>query len=415
MTSRFLLLRLPCLLVLVAQSAISAESAVSGGLLLPGWQAVAEQALGDIRTVALQMHPEAAQAPGVVSEGPQAKPLIDSFLASASGAPTNDALSRQRVESLWQAAALDDVSNDLAAERVARSYTFASAEAQLARSIYGGPPGGAAYAAWWTYRQPGGTAWQAMRVGLLVGQGLWEAELGSNPQGAAAQTLHDTTLAAALGGVAVAAAGGDEQALRAAFFDTGAAVLVQNGSQLSCVSARVQCQTLPAVTAANGAARTMDQLQPVAPGVGMDFPPFEPGSQVPTLPRPQGALALGQGWTLAWQMPQGAERGVLYPAMVLTQDGHFAPAPQPLPTTAPAPVATPGKIICERGADTRAIWLLPADPNAGYVCRALYQVAQQTPSVLWNALQNPEVCAAKAQARAAQEESRGFKCHQAAP
>jgi hypothetical protein len=42
-------------------------------VLQPGWQAVAEQALGDIRTVALQMHPDAAQAPVVPSDGTQAK------------------------------------------------------------------------------------------------------------------------------------------------------------------------------------------------------------------------------------------------------------------------------------------------------------------------------------------------------
>lgn len=414
MTSRLPLLLVPCLCLFATQPASSAEPAISGGVLLPGWQAVAEQALGDIRTVALQMHPDAAQAAIATRAGPQAKPLIDHFLANADTA-TQDAAAQRLMEDLWQAGTRDEASNELAAERVARSYTYASAEAQLGRSVYGGPAGAAAYAAWWAYRQPGGTALQALRVGLLAGQGLWEAELGSDPQGTAAQLVHSTSLAAALGGVAVAAAGGDEQALRAAFFDSGAAVVLQDGSQPLCFSARVQCQSLPA--AASRAGRTLDQLQPVAPGVGMDFPAFEQGSQVPTVPRAQGSLALDQGWTLSWQMPQGIARGVFYPTVVLSQEGRSAPAPAPtpaLPPAAPVQVATSTRVICERGADSRALWLLPADPKAGYVCRAMYQVAQQAPAILWNALQNPEVCAAKAEARVDRDEAQGFKCRQVA-
>jgi hypothetical protein len=360
------------------------------------------------------MHPDAAQAPVVPSDGTQAKRLIEAFLASAGRATADGAAQareQQLIENLWQAGTRDDAINELAAERVARGYVFASAEAQLGRSVYGGPAGGAAYAAWWAYRQPGGTAAQAVRVGLLAGQGLWEAELGSDPQGAAAQRVHSTSLAAALGGVAVAAAGGDEQALRAAFFDSGAAVLLQDGAQLYCFSARVQCQNLPPTptptASASRAGRNLDPLQPVAPGVGMDFPAFAPGSQMPALPRPQGSLALDQGWALSWQMPQGVERGVLYPTVVLSQGGSATP----VPTAAPVQMATSTRVICERGADSRSIWLLPADPKAGYVCRAMYQVAQQTPAVLWNALQNPEVCAAKAEARADQHEAQGYTCH----
>jgi hypothetical protein len=410
MTSRLLLLLLSCLCLFAVQPATSAEPSISGGVLQPGWQAVAEQALGDIRTVALQMHPDPAQASVAPSDGTQAKLLIDAFLAGAGKAAAHGAAQareQQLIENLWQAGTRDDAINELAAERVARGYVFASAEAQLGRSVYGGPAGGAAYAAWWAYRQPGGTATQAVRVGLLAGQGLWEAELGSDPQGVAAQRVHSTSLAAALGGVAVAAAGGDEGALRAAFFDSGAAVLLQDGAQLYCFSARVQCQNLPAVASASRAGRSLDELQPVAAGVGMDFPALAPGSQMPALPRPRGSLALDQGWTLSWQMPQGVERGVLYPTLVLSQRGSATPAP----SAAPMRGATATRVICERGADSRSIWLLPADPKAGYVCRAMYQVAQQTPAILWNALQNPEVCAAKAEARADQHEAQGYKCH----
>ena len=412
MPSRFLFMFLPIVLFLDVPLAISAQTASSGGMLLPGWQAVAEQALGDIRTVALQMHPGAQTAQGRASDGPDAKPLIDAFLASKGQADqdgSGPAREHQLIAGLWQAAVRDEAGNDLAAERIARSYTFASAEAQLARSVYGGPAGGAAYAAWWAYRQPGGTASQALQVGLLVGEGLWEGELGSDQQGAAALMVQRTSLAAALGGLAVAGAGGDEQALREAFFDNGAAVLLRDGAKLYCFSARVDCDNLPVI--ANGAGRRVDQLPRVAPGIGTDFPVTAQASLVstPTLPRPQGVLALDQGWTISWQMPQGGERGVLYPPVVLSQGGSTMPLPTPAVAPASVQEAPGARVICERGADSRTIWLMPGDPKAGYVCRAMYQVGE-TQAILWNALQNPEVCAAKAEARVERDEGQGFKC-----
>jgi hypothetical protein len=215
--------------------------------------------------------------------------------------------------------------------------------------------------------------------------------------------------------MAVAAAGGDEQALRATFIDTGAAVLLQDGAQLYCFSARVQCQNLP--SAPTGARRGLAQLQALTPGVGVDFPASVP-APAPVLSRPQGSLALEQGWTVSWQMPQGDQGGVLYPAVVLTQVASSAPSTPAVATAAqtpptPAAPTTAARVVCERGADSRTIWLAPGDPKAGYVCRTLYQVGE-TQAVLWNALQNPEVCAAKAEARVERDVAQGFKCRKVA-
>lgn len=422
------------------------EPAISGGMLLPGWQAVAEQALGDIRTVERQMHPGAVDAPRASGDGARAQPLIERFVADSASAPeggSGQGREQQLIETLWQTGTLDAAPEETAAQRLARSNTFAGATAQLARSVYAGPPGAAAYAAWWAYRQPGATPMQALRVGLLAGGGLWDAELSGDGPTAPAQVVQRTSLAAALGGLAVAAAGGDEQALRASFFDSGAAVLLQDGAQLHCFSARVQCQHLPAEAVVSRAGRAVgwapERLRPMAPGVGVDFAPTPPANHAPTpiLARPQGSLALDQGWTLNWQFPKGMEPGVLYPSLVLTgaRPGDVASAAAPAakvaapaapkavsepaleaalaepPAAGPAEpaVRAPTRVLCQRGADRRFVWLLPADPKGAYVCRVMYQVGN-TPSVLWNAQQNSAACVAKAEARVAQEQARGYQC-----
>lgn len=422
------------------------EPAISGGMLLPGWQAVAEQALSDIRSVERQMHPAAVDAPRATGDGAQAQLLIDRFVAdTGTVTPQASAQGRERqlIESLWQAGTLDAAPDEAAAQRLARSNTFAGATAQLARSVYAGPPGAAAYAAWWAYRQPGATPMQALRVGLLAGGGLWDAELSGDGPTAPAQVVQRTSLAAALGGLAVAGAGGDEQALRASFFDSGAAVLLQDGAQVDCFSARVECQDLPADALVNRAGRAVgwapERLRPMAPGVGVDFPLTPQANQAPApiLARPQGSLVLDQSWTLSWQFPKGMERGVLYPSLVLTgaRPGDVARAAAstakvaapaaPKAVTEPAleaaladpPAAGPAepaarpptRVLCQRGADRRFVWLLPADPKGGYVCRVMYQVGK-TPSVLWNAQQNSAACVTKAEARVAQEQARGYQC-----
>ena len=497
----------------------------SGGMLLPGWQPIAEQALGDIRTVALQMRPGAVDAPGVVSDSSAAQPVIDGFMQAKSIGPL-EAEAQARVdkviESFWLSATADAPGSERAAERIARAFTFASATAQLSRSVYGAAPGAAAYAAWWAYRQPGATPAQALRVGLLAGAGLWESERGADSSGVSAQVMQRTSLAAALGGVAIAAAGGDEQALRGIFFDTGAAVLLQDGAQVYCLSGKVQCQRPPGRAAVARAGRfagwEVDHMEPMAAPAGMAFPQT-PGPRIapaPPLTRRQGSLLLDEGWTVNWQVPASLERGVLLPVVVLrrgsegvplpgTQRGvaqadpvgptssvlsmaqptaagpasaasgsagpdaaasavptapvrvggdampaarvtvasasaasPHTPAPPPAPASAaapppasppapasaaipppaPAPAPAPAagtspataRYSCERGGATRSIWTLPGDPKAGYVCRAMYQVANGTQSVLWNAQQNPGICAVKARERVDREESQGFRC-----
>jgi len=99
----------------------------------------------------------------------------------------------------------------------------------VAASAYGGPGGAAAYAAWLTYRQTG-NAELALKVGLLAG--VTKAgfnSVASIPSDPAGQIAKKALLTGAIGGTAVAAAGGDKQAVWEGFLRSGGMMLVQDG------------------------------------------------------------------------------------------------------------------------------------------------------------------------------------------
>lgn len=105
-----------------------------------------------------------------------------------------------------------------------------NAAGQAAATAYGGPGGAAAYAAWYTYRTTGDPE-MAIRAGLvsaITSQG--GATVGSMPAGTVTEIVKKAALAGAVGGIAVAAAGGDEKAVTDAFLRSGGTVLVQGSS-----------------------------------------------------------------------------------------------------------------------------------------------------------------------------------------
>ncbi|MER9363155.1 hypothetical protein [Mesorhizobium sp. M0500] len=106
-----------------------------------------------------------------------------------------------------------------------------SAAAATAAAAYGGPAGAAAYAAWSTYRQTG-NADMALRAGLLAAvTSQTGSSIGQMPTGTAGEIIKKAAMAGAAGGVAVAAAGGDEQAIKDGFLKSAGAVLVQGGTE----------------------------------------------------------------------------------------------------------------------------------------------------------------------------------------
>lgn len=100
---------------------------------------------------------------------------------------------------------------------------------QGAATFYGGPAGSAAYAAWLTYKRTG-NADLALRIGITSGaQSYVSSSAGGMPAGSAGQLAKKALVTGAAGGIAVAAAGGDDAAVRDAFVKQGGMVMMQGG------------------------------------------------------------------------------------------------------------------------------------------------------------------------------------------
>ena len=106
---------------------------------------------------------------------------------------------------------------------------YLHAVAQYAASFHGGPGGAAAYSAWYTYRHTG-NADMAFRVGVL-GAATSQAFPGNGGMtlDAAGAAARKAVVAGAIGGLAIAAAGGDQQAIVEGFLRDGGMVLIHDG------------------------------------------------------------------------------------------------------------------------------------------------------------------------------------------
>lgn len=102
--------------------------------------------------------------------------------------------------------------------------------ASTAASYYGGPAGAAAYAAWYTYRATDPNDMDmALRVGVMAGvTSAGYANTAAMPVGTVSEVAKKAIVTGAMGGLAVAAAGGDEAAVREAFLKSGGMVVVQS-------------------------------------------------------------------------------------------------------------------------------------------------------------------------------------------
>ncbi len=153
---------------------------------------------------------------------------------------TSNALERVRegkaIDALWHIGTDQIRIEDQAASKAALKSEIIRTVGQIAASVYGGPGGAAAYAAWLTYHQSGGDVELALKVGIIAGATSWAM------QGAGKMPTEDATgnlvvssvgkkvaVTAAIGGLAVAAAGGNEDAVRDGFLRAGAMVLIQEG------------------------------------------------------------------------------------------------------------------------------------------------------------------------------------------
>jgi hypothetical protein len=156
----------------------------------------------------------------------------------AIGASVRDADKRLKegkfVDAIWHLTTDQLKHAEKNAGKAAQESDLVRVAGQIAASAYGGPGGAAAYAAWLTYNQTRDVG-LALRVGAITGAAAYATGAVNkvpNVDAAghvnAAAIAEKTIMGGAIGGVAVAAAGGDKQAIQEGFLKAGGAVLVQS-------------------------------------------------------------------------------------------------------------------------------------------------------------------------------------------
>lgn len=130
------------------------------------------------------------------------------------------------VDALWQFATDSIENTDENAAKLAQESKYIRAVGQVAAGAYGGPGGSAAYAAWLTYKQTG-DADLAIKAGMITG--ATSLANGTITQMPSDELATKAITAGAIGGAAVAASGGDNQAVLEGFLMAGGMVVVQDG------------------------------------------------------------------------------------------------------------------------------------------------------------------------------------------
>lgn len=133
------------------------------------------------------------------------------------------------VDAMWHLATEHLQESENSAAKATQESSIIRTVGQVAASAYGGPAGAAAYASWYTYRETG-DADLALRVGIITGvTSTAFAAAGKMPSETTDELAKKAVVTGAIGGLAVAASGGDEKAIKEGFFLAGGMVIVQDG------------------------------------------------------------------------------------------------------------------------------------------------------------------------------------------
>lgn len=133
------------------------------------------------------------------------------------------------VDAAWHLGTDPAKKTEKSAAEATQESALINAAGQAAASFYGGPAGAAAYAAWYTYRKTNDLE-MALRVGVITGvTSAGYANTAAMPTGSVGEVAKKALVTGAMGGVAVAAGGGDDAAVRDAFLKSGGMVVVQSG------------------------------------------------------------------------------------------------------------------------------------------------------------------------------------------
>jgi hypothetical protein len=253
------------------------------------------------------------------------------------------------IDALWHAALSPIVVQEHSASEAVLESAYLRAIGQTAATAYGGPQGAAAYAAWITYKQTGDPS-LALRAGLITGASAWL-------NGQAAQipdTAKRVLVTAAIGGTVVAAAGGSEAAVKEAFLQAGAMVIIQDGYKrytthkmdptsssdvpAYCISAiQTGCTPLPDGAILEKDAQgnllkvDMTKVDPKVPAVGKKdhtalfqekHPAMVATSKIPGM---QAMAVFHDQWAVDWNMGALSTPATILPAIVVTYMGFGAP------------------------------------------------------------------------------------------
>jgi hypothetical protein len=135
------------------------------------------------------------------------------------------------VDAVWHYAIHDVHDADKNGAQAVQESVILRTVAQVAASAYGGPAGAAAFAAWYTFHQTGDAA-LALKMGIIAGASAAGFQAaGALPTNTAGQLVQKAIVTGAIGGAAVAAAGGGQEAVRDGFLLSGGMVVVQYGYQ----------------------------------------------------------------------------------------------------------------------------------------------------------------------------------------
>ncbi|WP_156653364.1 hypothetical protein [Methylobacterium sp. Leaf111] len=145
----------------------------------------------------------------------------------------NDAETRIRqgkiVDAFWHASTDQYKHQSDSAFTAAQESEIINQGMATAASAYGGPAGAAAYASWYAYNQTKSLD-VALRAGALAGiTSAGYASAAGMPSGTVGETIKKAAMTGAIGGAAVAASGGDQDAVKTAFLKSGGMVIVQSG------------------------------------------------------------------------------------------------------------------------------------------------------------------------------------------
>jgi hypothetical protein len=298
-----------------------------------------------------------------------------------------------------------------------------------------GPGGAAAYAAWSTYHLTG-DADLALRNG--ISSAIMNQTGGVDiPSGTAGEVLKKSAMAGALGGIAVAAAGGDEKAVKEAFLKSSGAVLIQSSTDqlkafspkandaiemsrcisakdLDCVSNTTYGRDIKGriLNDKNGKPRIdpnkIDPKQYLGRWTATD-PDSPEGktmafiSKISKLPKSEVIPLKNNQWILTWTL--GCEKTIEYgkPAVVLTYVGNNVPFTSKVEYES---FITNSVYSCPVHGFTRTVTTTKSQNS----CKTIYQKEDGVSQVIWNSQYHPESCAAKAAAFVTNLSNQGTLC-----